>query len=165
MVATDDELRHLARDLGAVLEARGWKVACAESCNGGWIAKVLTDVSGSSAWFGWGFVTYANEAKAGELGVGEKVLREHGAVSEPAVRAMAEGARRASGAELAVAVSGVAGPGGGSLDKPVGTVWFAWSGPADTHAETHRFQGNRETIRREAVAHALHGLLATATSS
>jgi len=159
MAATDGELENLARELGAALAARRWHVACAESCTGGWIAKTLTDIPGSSAWFGWGFVTYDNQAKVETLQVAERLLTEHGAVSEPVVRAMAEGVKRISSAQIAVAVSGVAGPAGGIEDKPVGTVWFAWSGPAGTSAELHRFRGDRETIRRDSVALAMHGLL------
>ncbi len=160
MAATDSELLRLARELGTALEARRWRVACAESCTGGWIAKALTDIPGSSAWFGWGFVAYDNHAKVKMLQVAEHLLDEHGAVSEPVVRALAEGVRRASGAQLTVAVSGVAGPAGGTDDKPVGTVWFAWTGPAGTQTQVHRFAGDREAIRRDSVAQALHGLLA-----
>jgi len=160
MAVTDTELGSLAGELGAALKARGWHVACAESCTGGWIAKTLTDLPGSSAWFGWGYVTYANEAKVRALGVEMELLEEHGAVSEPVVRAMAEGIQRISGAEIAVAVSGVAGPGGGTKERPVGTVWFAWTGPAGTRAQVHRFDGDRDTIRHASVARALQGLLA-----
>ncbi len=165
MVTTDAELLRLANELGTALVARRWHVGCAESCTGGWIAKVLTDVPGSSAWFGWGFVAYDNQAKVKMLQVAEHLLDEHGAVSEPVVRALAEGVRRASGAQLTVAVSGVAGPAGGSDDQPVGTVWFAWTGPAGTQARVQRFAGDRETIRRDSVAQALRGLLALLASS
>ncbi len=160
MAATDTELASLAHELGAALDARGWRVACAESCTGGWIAKALTDVPGSSVWFGWGFVTYANDAKIAALAVTPELLDEHGAVSEPVVRAMAEGVKRLSQADLAVAVSGVAGPNGGTAEKPVGTVWIAWAGPAGTNVEAHQFSGDREAVRREGVAQALRGLLA-----
>jgi nicotinamide-nucleotide amidase len=162
MGATDVELQVLATDLGEALRARRWTVATAESCTGGWIAKVLTDVAGSSAWFGWGFVTYQNQAKVAALQVAEALINEHGAVSEPVVRAMAEGARARSGAELSVAVSGIAGPDGGSQPKPVGTVWFAWSGPAGTSAEVHQFDGNREAVRRASVLCAIRGMVAIA---
>ena len=141
MTATDGELLRLARELGAALVARRWHVACAESCTGGWIAKALTDIPGSSAWFGWGFVAYDNQAKVTMLQVAEHLLDEYGAVSEPVVRALAEGAKRVSGAELSVAGSGVAGPAGGTDDKPVGTVWLAWAGPAGTHAQVHHSAG------------------------
>ncbi len=160
MAATDSELLRLARELGAALEARRWRVACAESCTGGWIAKALTDIPGSSAWFGWGFVAYDDHAKVKMLQVAEHLLDAHGAVSEPVVRALAEGVRRASGAQLTVAVSGVAGPAGGTDEKPVGTVWFAWTGPDGTQTQDRRFAGDREAIRRDSVAQALHGLLA-----
>ena len=165
MVATDAELQALAGELGDALRARQWNVATAESCTGGWIAKALTDVAGSSAWFGWGFVTYQNQAKAKALHVAEALIVDHGAVSEPVVRAMAEGARARSGAELVVAVSGIAGPEGGSQSKPIGTVWFAWSSPEGTSAEVYRFDGNRETVRRASVQCALSGLLAIAASA
>lgn len=159
MVQSDEQLDALARRLGEALRARRWRVASAESCTGGWLAKCLTDVPGSSAWFGWGFVSYANEAKTGMLGVPAALIAEHGAVSEAVVRAMAEGARKRSGAELAVAISGIAGPHGESPSKPVGTVWIAWAGPAGTRAEHEVFAGDREAVRRQGVAHALHGLL------
>ena len=160
MAVTDTELGRLASELGAALTARGWHVACAESCTGGWIAKTLTDLPGSSGWFGWGYVAYANEAKVGALGVELELLEEHGAVSEPVVRAMAEGVKRISGAEIAVAVSGIAGPDGGTKERPVGTVWFAWTGPAGTRAQAHRFEGERDSIRHDSVVWALQGLLA-----
>lgn len=160
MVQTDEQLDSLARELGEGLRRQGWHVACAESCTGGWLAKSLTDVPGSSAWFGWGFVTYANEAKTAMVGVPAALIDEHGAVSEPVVRAMAEGAREASGAELAVAVSGIAGPHGERPGKPVGTIWIAWASDAGTHAEHNVFAGDREAVRRQSVAQALRGLLA-----
>lgn len=163
MTVADSELVHRATELGMALVARRWHVACAESCTGGWIAKALTDIPGSSAWFGWGFVAYDDQAKVKALDVEEDLLDEYGAVSEPVVRAMAEGVKRISGAELSVAVSGVAGPSGGTHDKPVGTVWFAWSGPAGTQTQVRRFSGDREAIRHDSVAHALHGLLALLT--
>lgn len=165
MAVSDTELGSLASELGAALKVRGWHVACAESCTGGWIAKTLTDLPGSSGWFGWGYVAYANEAKVGALGLESKLLEEHGSVSEPVVRAMAEGVKRISGAEIAVAVSGIAGPDGGTKERPVGTVWFAWAGPAGARAQVHRFEGERDTIRRDSVAWALRGLLALLAAS
>ena len=156
----DAALQSLATQLSELLLERGWSVTTAESCTGGWISKVLTDVAGSSQWFARGFVTYSNEAKAEMLGVPSDVLDTHGAVSEPVVRAMAEGAREASGAELAVAVSGIAGPHGESPGKPVGTIWIAWASAAGTHAEHNVFAGDREAVRRQSVAQALRGLLA-----
>lgn len=160
MTPSDQELEALARSLGVALLGSGAQVACAESCTGGWISKTLTDVPGSSAWFGWGFVTYANGAKRGALDVAEDTLREHGAVSEAVVLVMAEKVRDKAGAEFSVAVSGVAGPDGGTEATPVGTVWFAWRGPKAKRAECRRFDGDREAIRRQSVAHALEGLLA-----
>ena len=160
MTSTDRKLEDLSQKLGNTLLGIGAKVACAESCTGGWISKVLTDVPGSSSWFGWGFVTYADEAKRGELDVPIEVLSEHGAVSEPVVAAMAQKALERSGAEYAVAVSGVAGPDGGTEDKPVGTVWFAWGGRQMISTECCHFAGNREFVRRQSVVRALEGLLA-----
>ena len=158
MTPTDAELTALARSLGEALLAKGARVACVESCTGGWIGKTLTDVPGSSAWFGWGWVTYADEAKRQVAGVTAETLGVHGAVSEAAAAAMARAGRRLSGAEFSVAVSGIAGPGGGTPQKPVGTVWFAWHGPA-TVTERRVLTGGRDAIRRQAVAHALRGLL------
>jgi len=156
----DRRLQTLARSLGIALLARKAHMTCAESCTGGWISKALTDVPGSSAWFGWGFVTYGNDAKRGALQVPEETLREHGAVSEAVVVAMARGARDRAGAEFSVAVSGVAGPDGGTEAKPVGTVWFAWCGPRTSRTECCRFDGDRESVRRQSVARALEGSLA-----
>jgi nicotinamide-nucleotide amidase len=159
MAATDTELRELARELGEALMQRGLTVATAESCSGGWIAKSLTDLPGSSAWFGWGFVTYANEAKIRLLGIEREQLEANGAVSEPIVRAMAEGAAAVSGSDLSVAVSGIAGPDGGSAEKPVGTVWFAWTVGKDTEACSVQLDGDRDAVRRATVEFALRGLI------
>ena len=144
----------IARQVAALADAltrRGASVAVAESCTGGWVAKALTDQPGSSAWFGWGVVSYANAAKTELLGVPAPVLEAHGAVSEPVVRAMAEGVRARSGAEFGIATSGVAGPGGGSPDKPVGMVWAAWAGPDGTTAAVREFPGDRAAVRRATV--------------
>lgn len=159
MQPSDRELAALAARLGEALLARKRTACTAESCTGGWVAKVMTDVPGSSRWFAAGFVTYANAAKAGLLDVPDSLLEAHGAVSEPVVIAMAKAAQSRTGAELAVAVSGVAGPGGGTADKPVGTVWFAWAAPDRVRTEQRLFEGNREQIRRLAVECALEGLL------
>ena len=160
MIDDDLSLQALAQRLGDRLGRAGGMAACAESCTGGWVAKVLTDIAGSSAWFDRGLVTYGNQAKQELLGVPEAVLAEQGAVSEPVVRQMAEGLLARSAASLTVAVSGVAGPGGGSDDKPVGTVWLAWAAAdRDTRAERHRFNGDRESVRRQSVARALQGML------
>jgi nicotinamide-nucleotide amidase len=156
----DQALDALALRLGRALRTRGWRIATAESCTGGWIAKVLTDIPGSSQWFESGVVTYSNAAKIAVLGVPSDVLAVHGAVSEAAARAMVEGALARLGAQAAVAVTGIAGPDGGTTDKPVGTVWFAWAGPNGTRAERRNLRGEREAVRRQCVAYALDGLLA-----
>ncbi len=160
-VPGDAELAALAGEVASACLSGGFSVTTAESCTGGFIAKVLTDLPGSSQWFGTGFVTYSNEAKTALLGVPVAVLAAEGAVSDAVVRAMAEGAWRRAGAGRAVAVSGIAGPAGGSEAKPVGTVWFAWAGPGmPARAERHLFAGDRDAIRRLAVGVALQGLLA-----
>jgi nicotinamide-nucleotide amidase len=160
VIPSDANLEALALRLGRALLVRRARVATAESCTGGWIAKALTDVPGSSQWFESGIVAYSNAAKDALLGVSSDVIARHGAVSEPVVRAMAEGARAQLGVDLAVAVSGIAGPDGGSPDKPVGTVWFAWAAPSSTTAERQVFGGDREAVRRQSVALALERLLA-----
>lgn len=160
---TDDSLAQLARAALAALAARRWQVALAESCTGGWIAKTLTDIPGSSAHFGAGFVTYSNAAKTTLLGVDAGILQQAGAVSRDTVLAMAAGARQRSGAALAIAVSGIAGPDGGSADKPVGLVWFGWQSAAGVHeAASERFAGDRDAVRRQAVATALRRIAAEA---
>ena len=159
VIPDDKALATLARRLGERLLARGWMTATAESCTGGWVAKTLTDIAGSSAWFDRGFVTYTNEAKQDLLGVRADTLAAHGAVSEATVGEMVAGALARSRAAVAVAVSGIAGPAGGSADKPVGTVWLAWGGrDGATRTERCRFDGDREAVRRQAVARAIHGL-------
>lgn len=156
----DESLSLRAAAVAAELKAHGRVLALAESCTGGWIAKVCTDLPGSSAWLDRALVTYSNRAKSEELGVRAVSLHRHGAVSEIVAAEMARGARAAAHADYAVAVTGVAGPDGGSPDKPVGTVCFGWVGPADEpETETVLFSGDRETIRRRTVAHALDGLL------
>lgn len=150
----DRDLYQLAERVGRALHAAGRRLATAESCTAGWIAKALTDVPGSSQWFECGYVTYSNAAKMRDLGVAASTLQAHGAVSEATVRAMADGARRISKADFAVAVSGVAGP-GGSADKPAGTVWFAVAGPERVVCEGCHFAGDRERVRWQSVAHAL----------
>lgn len=159
--AGDHDLAGLVGRLAAGLAARRLTVATAESCTGGWVARCLTDRAGSSAWFGYGLVTYSNDAKVRLLGVDPGVLAADGAVSEPVARQMAGGLRRLSGADLTVAITGIAGPGGGSPGKPVGTVWFAWEGPHAAVPAAARWQlaGSREAIRRQAVAIALAGLV------
>ena len=157
------EIDSLATRLVAELTTRRLTLATAESCTGGWIAQAVTSVSGSSACFGYGLVSYSNDAKMRLLNVPRTVLAEHGAVSEAVVRSMAGGAIRISGADLAVAVSGIAGPTGGSDEKPVGTVWLAWSrmseeGPRTETALEH-FDGDRDAVRRQTVVKALSGLI------
>ncbi|WP_294765204.1 CinA family protein [uncultured Rhodoferax sp.] len=132
-----------------------WMLATAESCTGGLIAGACTDLAGSSAWFERGFVTYSNEAKTELLGVDAALIATHGAVSEPVARAMVLGALQHSRAQVAVAVTGVAGPTGGSADKPVGTVWFGWATPAGVHTEVQHFGGDRAAVRSATVQHAL----------
>ncbi|KPP97928.1 CinA family protein [Marinobacter sp. HL-58] len=159
MPLTDLALAEAGEQLAELLERRRLTIATAESCTGGWVAKVLTDRAGSSAYVLAGLVTYSNDAKKGLLGVTDRSLDEHGAVSEPVVREMVAGALAATGASVAVAISGVAGPGGGSEDKPVGTVWFAWgSSPTDTEAVVEIFEGDRDQVRRQAVLYALQGV-------
>jgi nicotinamide-nucleotide amidase len=158
----DPVLHELAATLVGELSRKNRTLATAESCTGGWIAKALTDVPGSSGCFGYGIVSYSNGAKETVLGVSNNTLAEHGSVSEAVVREMAEGTLRLSGADISVAVSGVAGPDGGSDEKPVGTVWFAWSvrGPDGVTTETdlQRFDGNRDSIRMQTVIHGLEGV-------
>ena len=142
-------------DLADILRQKGWLMATAESCTGGMIAAACTDLAGSSDWFERGFVTYSNAAKTEMLGVDAALIAGHGAVSEEVVRAMARGAIGNSRAQAAVAVTGVAGPGGGSAAKPVGTVWFGWATPAGTVSEMRCFGGDRAAVRAATVAHAL----------
>src|SRR5690554_147581 len=159
MQATDQQLETAGNALGDLLMQQGRTMATAESCTGGWVAKVLTDRAGSSAYVMAGLVTYSNEAKQAILGVEEKMLAEHGAVSEPVVRQMVAGAVRATGVDVAVAISGVAGPGGGSVEKPVGTVWFArGTGPDNSQTRVQHFDGDREQVRRHSVLYVLQGV-------
>ena len=160
----------LTEQLADVLQQHGWMLATAESCTGGMVAAHCTDLSGSSHWFERGFVTYSNEAKHDMLGVDSALIGEHGAVSEAVAQAMALGAMRRSQAQVTLAVTGVAGPTGGSADKPVGTVWFAWATPSDTgptlgaetawvKTERMQFSGDRAAVRQAAAQHALKTLL------
>ena len=151
--------RALCERLAQELQARGWMLATAESCTGGLIAAACTDLSGSSNWFERGFVTYSNEAKTELLGVDAALIAQHGAVSEVVVRAMAFGAVRRSRAQVSVAVTGVAGPTGGSPEKPVGTVWFGFQVDGRLASETLRFDGDRAAVRSATVEHALQRLL------
>ena len=150
----------LLSQIAAQLLAHKQTLATAESCTGGWVSQCLTAIAGSSAWFERGFVTYSNAAKQEMLGVAEATLAAHGAVSQPVAVAMAEGALRHSRADWAVAVTGIAGPAGGSAEKPVGTVCFAWAvRDGATTTETRHFAGDREAVRAQSVACALAGLL------
>jgi nicotinamide-nucleotide amidase len=179
------ETAGFVQSLAAQLRARGWMLATAESCTGGLIAAACTDLAGSSSWFERGFVTYSNAAKAQMLGVEAALIARHGAVSEPVARAMAQGALQHAHAQVALAVTGVAGPGGGSADKPVGTVWFAWAiagrardaanhepgtfaaqagakapGQNPTlHSEVQHFEGDRAAVRQATLLHSLRRLL------
>ena len=184
----ETEPARLVQALATQLLARGWMLATAESCTGGLIAAACTDLAGSSTWFERGFVTYSNAAKAQMLGVDTALIAQHGAVSEPVARAMAQGALQHAHAQVALAVTGVAGPGGGSADKPVGTVWFAWALPAQTsgaaapdtssgpgadfagraksppqtpmlHSDVMHFAGDRAAVRQATLHHSLRRLL------
>jgi nicotinamide-nucleotide amidase len=155
----------LAGSLGAALTRRSWRAVTAESCTGGLVAGAITDIAGSSAWFERGFVTYSNEAKESVLGVPDVLIAEHGAVSEATARAMVQGALAASLGDIAVSVTGVAGPGGGTEAKPVGMVCFAWGTRASQPvAVTRHFAGDRAQVRRASVEAALEGLLALASN-
>jgi nicotinamide-nucleotide amidase len=155
----DTELVTLADHLGHDLKQAGRSVATAESCTGGWLGAVLTSIPGSSLWYERGFVSYSNMAKREMLGVKTETLTRHGAVSEPTARAMAEGALAHSHADLTVAITGIAGPAGGTPEKPVGTVCFAWAARKQpTQSRTQRFTGDREAVRRQAVMAALEGV-------
>jgi nicotinamide-nucleotide amidase len=154
------DLNELAQQVGEQLQRQQMILAVAESCTGGWVAKCLTDIAGSSQWFDRGFVTYSNAAKQSMLGVSGATLDSAGAVSEQTVREMVAGALENSPAAVALAISGIAGPGGGMPGKPVGTVCFAWAvAGSEVRAETRHFEGDREAVRRQSVGYALQGLL------
>ena len=153
-----DNAQALTRQLAERLLAKGQMLVAAESCTGGMIAATCTDLAGSSAWFERGFVTYSNASKTELLGVPAALIAEYGAVSEPVVRAMAQGALQHSHAQVAVAVTGVAGPGGGSAGKPVGSVWFGWATPAGVVTQLCQFEGDRLQVRQASVQHAMQRL-------
>ena len=156
----DAQLETLSRLVGDHLAARGWRLATAESCTGGWVAEVVTATAGSSGWFDCGFITYSNDAKCALLGVSPMTLARHGAVSEPTTAAMIRGTLERAEADLALSISGIAGPGGGSADKPVGTVCFGWGRTGESpQTATCRFDGDRESVRRQAVIFALTELI------
>ena len=155
----EDPLLALAARLGAAALARGTMIATAESCTGGLVAGAITSIAGSSGWFERGFVTYSDLAKEQQLGVASSTIERFGAVSEETAKAMAQGAVRGSAAQWAVAITGIAGPDGGSPDKPVGTVWFAWAGPDHLQALRRQLDGNRAAVRQASVRVALEGLI------
>jgi nicotinamide-nucleotide amidase len=163
-IPTDQALSALTREVAARLVESQRRLAAAESCTGGWIAKLVTDIAGSSDWFECGFVCYSNAAKSRDLGVPEKMIETQGAVSDAVVRAMAEGALARTGANVAIAVSGIAGPGGAVPGKPVGTVWFAlavkFSDRVQCEGHLIQFNGDRDAVRRQAVEYALNLLKA-----
>ncbi len=153
------DLEELARDTARVVQASHNMLVTAESCTGGWIAKVLTDLPGSSAWFEGGVVAYSYEAKEALLGVQPQTLEQHGAVSQETVTEMVSGALARFGAGVAVAVTGIAGPGGGTNDKAVGTVWLGWKRRGGyVHTALCHFEGDRDSVRRQTVARALKGI-------
>jgi len=157
---TREEIYDLAEQLGHLLLKRKIHCAVAESCTGGSLAAAITDIAGCSQWFDRGFVTYTNKAKEQMLAVSGEAIVTFGAVSEQTARAMADGAIAASDADVSVSITGVAGPGGGSIEKPVGTVWIAWAGYLQpTHSQCYQFTGDREAIRQQAVQTALQGLI------
>ena len=159
-MASKQKMENLATQVGAALKAHGYMLATAESCTGGGVAQAVTDIAGSSAWFERGFITYSNQAKQEMLGVEKNTLERFGAVSETTVREMVAGALRHSAADIALAVSGIAGPGGGTTEKPVGLVWFAWGIKNKTCvAQRHHLTGNRAEIRAQSVSIALRGVL------
>jgi nicotinamide-nucleotide amidase len=155
----DSSITSQAAELGSRLKALGAQVSTAESCTGGGIAEAITRIAGSSAWFEAGYVTYSNAQKSAQLGVPAELFPRVGAVSREVVEAMVAGAQKNSGARLAVAVSGIAGPDGGSPEKPVGTVWLAWADGGQLYSERCQFAGDREAVRRQTVQRALEGLL------
>jgi nicotinamide-nucleotide amidase len=163
-IPTDAALSQLTREVGAQLRGAGRRLVAAESCTGGWIAKLCTDIAGSSEWFDCGFVCYSNAAKTRDLGVPEKLIEAEGAVSDEVVRAMAEGAIARTGASVGLAVSGIAGPSGAVPGKPVGTVWFALAHKQEDRLECQghliQFDGDRDAVRRQAVEYALNLLRA-----
>jgi nicotinamide-nucleotide amidase len=164
MNASDEQLRSLAQEVAAALQRQSLMVVTAESCTGGWIAKTLTDLPGSSAWFDAGVVTYSYGAKEALLGVNPRTLERTGAVSEETVLEMVSGALARFGAGMAVAVTGIAGPSGGTPEKPVGTVWIGWKRRGGyARAKLFHFAGDREAVRRQTVAAALAGIRETLT--
>ena len=157
----DQSLQYLARQVGSTLAQQGLMLVSAESCTGGWLGHMVTSIAGSSAWYERGFITYTTISKQEMLGVSSKTLKQHGSVSEQTAREMAHGAVARSRAQVAVSITGIAGPGGGTVEKPVGMVCFAWV-MKDNHvrSETRHFTGDREAVRQQSVAVALQGMMA-----
>ncbi|TDF38557.1 nicotinamide-nucleotide amidase [Alteromonadaceae bacterium M269] len=159
---------NLAVQLGTELRRKNWHITCAESCTGGGLGYAITSVAGSSAWFERGFITYSNGAKSELIGVEEETLQQFGAVSQQVVEQMAQGALKAAGANVAVSISGVAGPDGGSKEKPVGTVWFGFALEDKVYARLQQFDGDRQSVREQAMNYALstvNSLISTSTLS
>ena len=154
-----DEKCLIIEQLSQILIKNKWQVACAESCTGGWVAKSFTDLPGSANWFERGYVTYSNRAKHEMLGVSNQTLEEFGAVSEPVVRQMAEGACKLARVKVSLAISGIAGPTGGTEEKPVGLVWFAWCVDDQLMSHSEIFKGDRDAVRRQAVTTSIERLL------
>lgn len=150
----------LTKTLAEILLSRNWTISLAESCTGGLVCSTLTELSGSSEWFERGYITYSNEAKTECLGVPAEIIKAHGAVSEAVAKAMAEGARINSRSNVAISITGVAGPSGGTPEKPVGTVWFGWATAKQTQTKTMRFDGDRQMVREQATEYALTELIA-----
>jgi len=159
---SDLSLTQLSQDLADLFITHNLRLAAAESCTGGWLAKCCTDIEGSSQWFERGFVTYSNEAKQSLLGVKQTTLSDHGAVSQQTAEAMAQGAIANSLANISVGITGIAGPAGGSTDKPVGTVWIAWATNTSINSHCYHFTGDRDAVRRQAVFAALSGIIKNA---
>lgn len=160
VTSIDEEVNALVVSVGQLLEARQARMTTAESCTGGLLAKCLTDIPGSSAWFEYGFVAYGDDAKENMLGINPELIEQHGAVSKEVCEAMAVAAHAISDADVSVAITGIAGPGGGSEDKPIGTVWLAWLGPGRrATCKMVRFDGDRTEVRRQTVVTALRGIL------
>ena len=154
----------LTKTLAEILLSRNWTVSLAESCTGGLVSATLTELAGSSEWFERGYITYSNEAKTDSLDVPAQLIESHGAVSEQVAKAMAEGARIHSGSNVAVSITGIAGPSGGSAEKPVGTVCFGWATENQTLTQTIHFDGDRQAVRRQATEFALTELIALLSS-
>jgi nicotinamide-nucleotide amidase len=160
---TSNDLISLVQTMADVLGKKQWTLASAESCTGGWLAKTCTDLAGSSTWFDCGFVTYSNQSKQDLVNVSKKTLETYGAVSKQTAIEMAQGALSHSSADISVAITGIAGPDGGTVEKPVGTVWFAWAIKSQyTKTQKYQFEGDREQVRIQAVIAALQGIIKNA---